>query len=503
MQHRKIVSSDEVLARIGARPRDQRTILCAGVFDVVHPGHLRHLMYAKSKADVLIAAVTSDRHIDKGKHRPHVPEGLRALNLAALEVVDFVLVDDNQTPVPLICALQPDYFAKGYEYRELASPRTAEEVAALGCYGGEIIFTPGDVVYSSSKLLEIEPPRLKFDKLLHAMRQHGLTFDSLKTSVLQMEGKRVHVVGDTIVDSIRRTTVIGSKAKTPTLSVLHEGREVFTGGAAVVAKHLAAAGATVSFSTVLGDDDAGRAVSADLAAHGISCSAVIDATRPTTCKEVVVAGGYRLLKIDTVDNRLISEAALERLCRDLGEVESDAVVFSDFRHGIFSRRTIQILADAIRAPYRVADSQVASRWGNVTEFKGFDLITPNEHEARFALGDQDSGIRPLAQALYEAAGCRTMLLKLGERGVLACEDEVAVLDSFVEHLVDPVGAGDALLAYATLAMLVTRNHAAAGVLGSVAAALECEVEGNAPVTPARVLERLARLEEGAGYGSRN
>ena len=74
-------------------------ILCHGVFDIVHPGHIRHLSYAKSKADLLIVSVTSDRHIKKGIYRPHVPENLRALNLAALEMVDYVVIDDYATPI--------------------------------------------------------------------------------------------------------------------------------------------------------------------------------------------------------------------------------------------------------------------------------------------------------------------------------------------------------------------------------------------------------------------
>ena len=83
------------------------------------------------------------------------------------------------------------------------------------------------------------------------------------------------------------------------------------------------------------------------------------------------------------------------------------MVFSDFRHGLFNRRTIPTLTDAIpEHMYKVADSQVASRWGNITDFQGFDLITPNEREARFALGDQDFGIRPLAAVLYDAANAR-------------------------------------------------------------------------------------------------
>mgnify|MGYP001327437230 CR=1 FL=1 len=76
-----------------------KTVLCHGVFDVVHPGHLRHLAHAKTKGDVLIVSLTSDKYIKKGTYRPHVPEDLRALNLAALEMVDYVFIDDNDKPI--------------------------------------------------------------------------------------------------------------------------------------------------------------------------------------------------------------------------------------------------------------------------------------------------------------------------------------------------------------------------------------------------------------------
>jgi sugar/nucleoside kinase (ribokinase family) len=187
------------------------------------------------------------------------------------------------------------------------------------------------------------------------------------------------------------------------------------------------------------------------------------------------------------------------------------VVFSDFRHGIFNRRTLPRLIGAIPAQrFKVADSQVASRWGNITEFKNFDLITPNEREARFALADQDSGIRPLASALYDEARCKTLILKLGERGVLTCRsqdheslDSFIVVDSFVDRVVDAVGAGDALLAYATLAKVATGSDALATLLGSMAAACECEVDGNVPVTPADVRGKIDAIERAATYNERN
>ncbi|MGH7716689.1 MAG: adenylyltransferase/cytidyltransferase family protein, partial [Vulcanimicrobiaceae bacterium] len=173
-QH-KIKTVDELIGIVGQRPRGKRVIMCHGVFDVVHPGHLRHLIYAKSKADILVASLTADRHITKGVHRPHVPQELRALNLAAFEVVDYVLIDTNDKPLENLRRLQPDFFAKGYEYSDTGgiNPKTQEEIDVISAYGGQVIFTPGDIVYSSSRLIEMQPPRIGMEKLLTLMDASG------------------------------------------------------------------------------------------------------------------------------------------------------------------------------------------------------------------------------------------------------------------------------------------------------------------------------------------
>lgn len=504
----KIKSPQQLRDMLGAPPRAERVIMCHGVFDVVHPGHVRHLLHAKSKAPVLIASITADRHIAKGQHRPHVPQDLRAVNLAAFEMIDYVVIDENPTPLENLRIIQPDFFAKGYEYTSNGTPpKTAEEMAVVHSYGGEIIFTPGDIVYSSSSLINLAPPSLKLEKLEILMDHRGVTFDHLRRTLDRLAGHRLHVVGDTIVDSYTHCAMIGGQSKTPTLSVQFEKRVDFVGGAAVVAKHCRAAGAEVTFTTVLGGDAYKNVVVDDLAAAGIKVNPIIDKSRPTVNKNAIVVGGYRLLKIDTLDNSSITDTILGQMTEAVRREPADAVIYSDFRHGIFNRRTIP---DFIRAlpdrTYRVADSQVASRWGNITEFKGFDLITPNEREARFALADQDLGIRPLASNLYDTAQCKLLILKLGERGVLACNspdheslDSFFVIDSFVERVVDPVGAGDALLAYSTLAMLTNGDDAQAAIIGSIAAGCECECDGNIPITPDHVRAKLGMIEKQMNY----
>ena len=506
----KVRTAESVAAILGPRPRAKKIIMCHGTFDIVHPGHIRHLLYAKSKGDVLVASLTADAHILKANFRPFVPQELRALNLAALEVVDYVIVDDDPTPIRNIGIIQPDFFAKGYEYaKEGLHPRTAEEKAAVERYGGELILTPGDIVYSSSHLIETSPPSLAVEKLMMLLDAERLDFDVLRRALGQIKGLRVHVVGDTIVDSYTRCALIGGATKTPTISVRFEERTDFVGGAGIVAKHLRSAGVEVVFSTVLGDDQMGDFARKNLEAMGIETEPIIDPTRPTTHKDVITTGGYHLLKVDKVDNRSISERILQVLAERVRAIPAEIVVFSDFRHGIFNRETIPLLTAAIPpTAFRVADSQVASRWGNILEFRSFDLITPNEREARFALGDQDSVVRPLGNELYRQAGCRTLMLKLGERGLMTfratperAEDVRAffALDSFAPRIVDALGSGDALLAYAAPAMHVSGNAVVASVLGSLAAAAECEQEGNVLVEPQDVLSKIDHLERLTNY----
>jgi rfaE bifunctional protein kinase chain/domain len=506
-QH-KIKSLDELVEIIGSFPRAKTVVMCHGVFDVVHPGHMRHLIYAKGKADILIASLTADHHITKSEYRPHVPQNIRAANLAAFEMVDYVIIDQNTTPLSNLSKLQPDFFAKGYEYSSKSKPKkTQEEEQLVESYGGQMLFTPGDVVYSSSKFISLEAPMIRLEKLAAVMEAEGISIQDLIASLNMKKPITIHVVGDTIVDGITYTNVIGGQIKTPTLSVRLESQENYVGGAGIVAKHLKAAGAHVIFTTVLGEDPLAEFVLQDLEEAGVEVQVIVDKNRPTTLKNAIVANNYRLVKIDTLDNSSISDTILEQFIDKISSTKSDAVIFSDFRHGIFNKRTIDELVAAIpKNCFKVADSQVASRWGNITEFQGFDLITPNEREARFALGDQDSGIRPLAACLYDAAKCKILILKLGEKGSLTCSnsDHTApnssvFVDAFADNVIDPVGSGDALLAYATLALVKGFSPTIASILGSIAAACECEVDGNIPISTDDVIKKIQRTIENAEY----
>ena len=504
---KKIIDIFKLKKIIGKFPRKKKVVLCHGNFDVVHPGHIRHLTYAKSKADILVVSITADKYIKKGIYRPYVPESLRALSLAAFQMVDYVTIDFNEKPLKNLIKLKPDYFAKGFEYTSAGLPlATKEESKVVESYGGEMIFTPGDIVYSSTKLLKLSEPKIDNDKLIDLMRKNKITFNSLKKTLTKLKKFKVHVVGDTIVDTYTTTRLIGGYLKTPTPSVLYQDKIDYTGGAAIIAKHLKSAGADVTLSTVLGDDQLKRFVIKEMKKAKIKINAVIDKTRPTTNKNTIRSHNYNLIKIDTLDNHPISEIILNKIKYFIKKTKCDAVIFCDFRHGIFNNTSIEDLTSSIKKGiFKVADSQVATRWGNITQFKQFDLITPNEKEARFSLSEQDSSISELTRQLFTKTKFKNLILKLGERGNFSVsrypknKDFSFAVPSFTNKVQDAVGAGDAMLSYATLCMLESKSLVLSSILGSIAAACECEVEGNIEIKPQKIIEKIVQIEESINY----
>ena len=90
--------------------------LCHGVFDVLHYGHIEYFKFAKSKCDLLVVSVTSDRYVGKGPNRPFFNEEIRMKTLEAIEYIDFVCLSNYENSVKVISSLKPNMYFKGKEY---------------------------------------------------------------------------------------------------------------------------------------------------------------------------------------------------------------------------------------------------------------------------------------------------------------------------------------------------------------------------------------------------
>jgi len=133
------------------RARDRRVVFTNGVFDLLHPGHVRYLQQARAEGDVLIVAVNSDRSVRavKGPGRPLVPEAERAEVLAALASVDAVVIFDEDDPRAIVSALQPDVLVKGADW----APDRIIGRDVVEARGGRVVRIPFAEGYSTSDLV--------------------------------------------------------------------------------------------------------------------------------------------------------------------------------------------------------------------------------------------------------------------------------------------------------------------------------------------------------------
>lgn len=148
------VLDDAALDRFAreARAAGRRIVFTNGVFDILHPGHLRYLQAARAHGDLLIVGLNSDASVrrNKGPGRPVNPQDERAEVLAALTCVDAVSIFDDETPAEIIRRVQPDVLVKGADWPadQIVGRDTVE------ARGGKVILEPVEQGYSTSSIIE-------------------------------------------------------------------------------------------------------------------------------------------------------------------------------------------------------------------------------------------------------------------------------------------------------------------------------------------------------------
>jgi rfaE bifunctional protein kinase chain/domain len=332
------------------------------------------------------------------------------------------------------------------------------------------------------------------------MSRRKVTAKSLIDVMQKFKGLKVVVVGDVIVDEYISCDPLGMSEEDPTIVVTPISSRTFIGGAAIVAAHAASLGAHVKFFSVVGDDASAKFCRDELSKFGVEHHLLVDDSRPTTLKQRFRSRSKTLLRVSHLAQRLIDESFQNELADKMAKACSDAdlLIFSDFNYGTLPQAVVdQITAIAAKNKTKiVADSQSSSQIGDISRFKNVDLLTPTEREARLALRNTEDGLVVIAELVCVAANAGAAIVKLGEQGVLLHArkgktfetDQIPALNSAPQ---DVAGAGDCMLVASSLALTVGANMWEAGLLGSLAAAIQVGRVGNTPITQDEILHELS------------
>jgi len=517
---RKIVTLEELLRIAGevrkAEGSARKTfVLCHGCFDIVHPGHIRYLEFARTQGDILVVSITADAAIEKGDERPYIPQELRAENLAALELVQYVLVDPNPTAGPLIHAFRPDVYIKGQEYATNKDPRFLAERQEVESYGGRVIFSSGDVVFSSTRLGEAvtQANGLAMRRLSLVCRRHGVDRRSLSGFLDAIPGKRVLVFGDTVVHRYVLCDATDIATESPMMTLTELENRDYLGAAATVAMQAAVLGAKTLLVTGIGEDGYSERAMVALTEAGVQVRAI--RPRPELAvKTRFLVDDRKMLRVDRVAVRPLDSVGERRALELLAEhaTDADVAIVVDSGLGLITPGIMQHLAGELRRRLPIIAGGTAEARGNLQELRQFDLLCTSERKLRMAMNDFAGGLSSLAYRVLQDTQACQMLVTLAKRGMVtfdrrshdpqspAWSDRLRSehLPSFAHQAVDSLGCSETILTIAALALACGASLMQAAYLTSAAAAMQIAALGLVAVRSEDVRGWLERRPEMTG-----
>ncbi|TAE47362.1 MAG: cytidyltransferase [Bacteroidetes bacterium] len=504
MSQSKIIAIEDLASVLdGLRSEGYSIAQCHGVFDLVHPGHIRHLAAAKKSADILVVTLTPDRFVNKGPGRPLFNEQMRMESLAALESVDYVAVNHWPTAVEAIHLLRPHFFVKGQDSQEAADDAgssLAKEAEAVREVGGDLIYTE-EVAFSSTRLINsfFSPLADNAQAYLRELRQQHST-EEIVDFLERLSDIRILVIGDTIVDEYHYVQSLGKSSKSPTLSTKFLRAQSFAGGVLAIANHLQQFAGQVHLMTCLGKTDDQMEVIQPKLSPEIQADFFYREDGPTPTKRRYISEylNMKVFEVTFMNDRHLPEEVeaqvLDRLANLIDDY--DMVLIADFGHGMISPAIRNYLAAA--DIFVAVNAQTNSNnygYNYITKYQGVDYIAIDENEIRLPFGDKYGHIEDLIQQLSEVSDCKSITLTLGQKGAVYYNGEsFHRAPALATSVVDSVGAGDAVLSVTSLCALRNCPPDLITFIGNCTGALAVTILGNErPVNRPELIRMVRHL----------
>jgi D-beta-D-heptose 7-phosphate kinase/D-beta-D-heptose 1-phosphate adenosyltransferase len=329
---------------------------------------------------------------------------------------------------------------------------------------------------------------------------HG-TVSALLELLERFARLHVWVVGDVMLDEYVTGAVERISPEAPVPVVRAHATEHRLGGAANVARQLAALGARVSLAGVIGADEAGEKLTSLCAHDGIDSRALLPvAGRPTTRKLRVLGHSQQLLRVDWEDVAACPAAlAGEMLAKLAAGAPPDAIVLSDYAKGVLTPETLAGITRLGGSVPVVVDP----KHRDFARYRGATTVTPNLRELEAAAGrrlavEDTTAVAAAARALLASAGLPSMVVTLGERGMLVVPSDgpEILVPALQREVYDVTGAGDTAVAVLTAALAARASLVQAAQLANAAAGVAVGHVGAYAVSAAGIRDALAARPEG-------
>ena len=477
------------------------SVLVYGHFSSIHHGHIRYLKNASKKASKLIVALMGD-----DDNRFKFSQAERAEGLSSIELIYKIVLLQKDELAEAVFKIKPNELVLGKEFENNQNSFIQEVKQSIKSIKSSITFHAGNINYATSDFLTNSADQLrrnKYNQFKSACKKQGIAEKDILNSIDKFKDSRLIIIGDTILDQYSACEPLGISAEAPVVVVKELEFKNFIGGAAIVAANVKSLGSESNFISVVGNDENSCIMRNEMDNIKLNHHFIEDISRPTTFKKRYMVENQKLFRVSKLNDEKLSYDIEHKIINKLEELapKSDGIIVSDFVYGVITKNIIEKISE-LSKKFKLklfGDLQCSSQVGNITQFENYELLCPNEREARLALQDKESGLEVLSQKLFSKTKCNRLIMKLGGNGFIAYDRDPngeIVSQSFPALSTNPLdvtGAGDCLLSIMAVGLSSSKNMMIAAALATCGAALAVDSIGNIPVSKTSLKNKVIQV----------
>jgi len=480
------------------KERGKKIVHCHGSFDLIHPGHMRHLKFAKEQGDILLVSLTGDKFIKKTYLNPFTTENLRAQSVASLEYVDLVYVDENSFATELIKEIKPDIYIKGYEYAKdkKVHPGFIEEKEIVESFGGKIVYSPGDLIFSSSQIINdmLEREDLRIERIHNFLERHEIKKENLIEISNRYKDTKILVVGDIFIEEYVFCTKPKISSSSSILNFDFSNKKRWLGGAGLVSQYIQELGGDTKIICV-GNMEFQKALEEIPQDIKNKTEFVKIDTNPLSIKRTFISDDQKIFELNEKIQARIDEKSEEELINKIINSLNgfQAIIFCDYGYGFLNKNIINRVTEEARKKGILCTTIIDGEGvGDILDYKFLDFMVCSEKEVRSVVNNFYDGIDFLSKDFLSRTGYKNLIINLGKGGLICYNpalDPQQISSTYTSYLpflfnniLDGNGMKEALITSIILSLSSRASIYSALYLGNCIASIESTKKGNEPVT---------------------
>ena len=485
----KIVNLSEIKKFTDFQKIQKKTVVLAhGTFDLMHIGHVKHLKFAKSHADILIVTITADKFVLKGPGRPFFNQTNRSEMLAALEFVDKVCIIESRSGLPVIKAIAPNLYIKGIEYKNKKNDLTkkiSKEELAVKKLGGKVLYSNEETFSSSNLLNNFFNHRSEETKSKINILKNKNVVAKILQNEKNISNLKICLVGDTIIDIYKFVSPLGKSPKENVISNLLIDENKFYGGVLAAANNLSSFCKKIDVITHAYNTNFEKKNIKKKFDKILKIKNFKKVNSPITTKIRYVEKGFnrKLFSVYSMNDNPSNKKTENQIIKYLkSKIKNfDIVIVTDFGHGFITNNIIKVLEKNSKFLCVNAQSNSSNQGYNlITKYKKADYISIDLPEARLATKNRFGDLKQIMlKDLPKKINFKKFSLTLGRDGCAVTDKKkIFKLGALSDRVIDTMGAGDVFFVITSIFAYLKFDISEIALIGNCAGGLKVNILGH-------------------------